>query len=77
MKKNVTVYSSPACHYCAMAKDYLKEKGVEFTEINVMDNQEAAKKIMEKTEQIGLPVIEIDGHFIPGFDQEKIDELLK
>ncbi len=77
MSKNVTIYSTPTCHFCAMAKDYLKEKGVEFKEINVAQDQEAAKKIVEKTDQLGVPVIEIDGKFIPGFDQEKIDELLK
>ncbi|MCL5795119.1 MAG: glutaredoxin family protein [Patescibacteria group bacterium] len=77
MPKNVTVYSTPTCHFCAMAKEYLKEKGVDFKEINVAQNQAAAKMIVEKTKQLGVPVIEIDGQFIPGFDPEKIDELLK
>jgi glutaredoxin len=60
-----------------MAKDYLHERGIEFKEVNVALDQEAAKMIVEKTKQIGVPVIEIDGQFIPGFDQEEIEKLLK
>ena len=76
MSKKVIVYSTPTCPYCIMAKDYLKENKIGFKEINVAIDQEKAKYIVEKTNQMGVPVIEIDGEFVPGFDQAKIDYLL-
>lgn len=72
----ITVYSTPVCPYCQMAKDYLKEKKLEFSEINVATDTEAAKKMIAETNQMGVPVIEIDGNFVVGFDKEKIDQLV-
>lgn len=59
-----------------MAKQYLKEKNFEFEEIDVSKNEEAAKEMIEKSGQMGVPVIEIDGEIVVGFDKEKIDKLL-
>lgn len=76
-EKKIIVYSTPVCPYCTSVKDYLKEKKINFTEIDVATNQEAAKKIVEETKQMGVPVINIDGEYVTGFDQAKIDQLLE
>ena len=73
----VKIYSTPMCSWCHKLKDYLKEKNIEFEDIDVSKDQEAAKYMVEKTKQMGVPVIEIDGEFIIGFDKEKINEKLK
>ncbi len=77
---NIKVYSTPTCGYCTLLKDFLNGKNVEFEEIDVASNQEAAKEMVEKTGQMGVPVsvIEKDGkeEIIIGFDQAKISELL-
>ena len=74
---NVKVYSTNFCPYCKMAKDFLKERKIPFEEINVQENNSAAKEMIEKSGQAGVPVIEIDGKMIIGFDVDKIKELLK
>lgn len=73
----VTVYSTSTCPYCTMAKDFLKENKVEFEEIDVSENEEKAKEMVQKSGQMGVPVLDIDGEIIIGFDKEKIKELLK
>ena len=73
----VKVYSTPTCPWCHRAKDFLKEKGVEFEDINVAENQEAAQEMIEKSGQRGVPVLEINGEIIVGFDQAAIEEALK
>ncbi|GAI38257.1 unnamed protein product [marine sediment metagenome] len=73
----VKVFSSPICPYCTTLKEFLKERGVEFEEIDVSQDEKAMKEMVEKTGQMGVPVIEIDGEIIIGFDREKIIKLLK
>jgi glutaredoxin 3 len=73
--KNVLVYSSNTCPYCTLAKNYLEEKGVEYTEKNVQTDKDARKELMEMG-HMGVPVLVIDGEEIVGFDKDKIDELL-
>lgn len=73
----VKVYSTPTCPYCKMAKEFLTEKKVKFKDIDVSTNQKAASEMVEKSGQMGVPVIEIDGKIITGFDKEKIEKLLK
>ncbi|MBW2980414.1 glutaredoxin family protein [Candidatus Woesearchaeota archaeon] len=73
----VKVYSTPTCPWCHKAKDFLKENKIEFEDINVAENKEAADEMIKKSGQMGVPVIEIDGEMIVGFDQEKIKKLLK
>lgn len=73
---NVTVYTSSTCPYCISAKEYLNEKGVEFTEKNVQKDKDARKELMEMG-HMGVPVLVIDGEEIVGFDKAKIDDLLK
>lgn len=76
-KVRVKVYSTPTCPYCHMVKDFLKEKGVEFEDIDVSENQEEAQKMIEKSGQMGVPQIEINGKIIVGFDKEAIEKELK
>jgi len=73
----VKVYSTETCPYCKMAKEWLKEKKIEFEDINVTSNQEAQKEMVEKSGQMGVPVIEIDGQIVIGFNKPKLEELLK
>ncbi len=72
----VKVYSTPSCPYCETLKQFLKEKGVEFEEVDVSQDKEALKEMVEKTGQMGVPVVDIDGKAVVGFNKEKILELL-
>jgi len=72
----VKVYSTPTCPFCVKAKEFLKEHNIEFEDIDVSKSQEAAKEMMDKTGQMGVPVLDIDGEIIIGFDVEKIRDVL-
>ncbi len=72
----VRVFSTPTCPYCHMAKEFLKEKNVEFTDINVATDIEGRNEMVEKTGQMGVPVLEIDGSYIVGFDKEAIENAI-
>jgi len=72
----VKIYSTPMCVYCVTLKKFLKEKGVEFKEIDVSIDERAAKEMVERSEQMGVPVVEIDGEMIVGFNKEKISKKL-
>ena len=76
MVTDVKVYSTPTCPYCHMAKSFLKENNIKFTDIDVAADQKAAKEMIEKTGQMGVPVIEINGKHIVGFDREAIKKEL-
>jgi glutaredoxin 3 len=75
--KKIKVYSTQSCPYCTMAKDFLKEKGVEFEDIDVSEDQAAAKEMVEKSGQMGVPVIDIDGELIVGFNKPAIEKALE
>lgn len=77
MFMNVRVFSTKFCPYCKMAKEFLKERKIPFEDINVQEDQNAAKEMMEKSGQVGVPVIEIDGQMVIGFDMDTIKKLLK
>jgi len=72
----IKVYSTPSCPWCHKLKDYLKEKGVKFEDIDVAADQTKANEMIEKSGQMGVPQIEINGKIIVGFDQEAIDKEL-
>lgn len=74
--KKVNIYSTPTCTYCNMAKDFFKEKGVEYTEFNVATDMEKRKEMVEKSGQMGVPVIDIEGELTVGFDREAISKAL-
>ncbi len=73
--KNVVVYTSNTCPYCTLAKDYLEEKGVSYTEKNVQTDKTARQELMNMG-HMGVPVVVIDGEEIVGFDKDKIESLL-
>jgi len=73
----VTVYSTQTCPWCHRVKDFLKEHNIEFDDFDVGADQEKVKEMVDKSGQMGVPVIDIDGTIIVGFDQAKIKELLK
>ena len=74
--KNVIIYSTPTCPYCKRAKDYLSRKGIPFADRNVAVDRDAAKEMIQKSGQMGVPVIIIDGEVVVGFNQTLLDELL-
>ena len=73
---NVKVYSTQTCPYCHMAKDFLTESGIQFEDIDVSGNQAAAQQMIKKSGQMGVPVLDIDGQIVVGFDKGKIKKLL-
>jgi len=74
--KKVKIYSTPTCHYCHVAKDFLKEKGIKYEEFNVSTDLAKRKEMMEISGQMGVPVIDIGGQITVGFNEEVILELL-
>lgn len=74
---SVTVYSADWCAFCHAAMDYLDKLGVKYTEKNVEEKQEYAREAVEKSQQTGIPVLDIDGTIVVGFDRPKIDAALK
>jgi glutaredoxin-like YruB-family protein len=73
----VKIYSTPYCPYCVTLKQYLKDHGIEFTDVDVALDENERADMIKKTGQIGVPVVEINGTVVIGFDKEKIDELLQ
>jgi len=73
----VKVYSTPFCHFCHMAKDFFKENDIEFEDIDVSSDRKAAEEMIEKSGQMGVPVIEIGRKIIVGFNMEEIKKALK
>lgn len=73
----VKVYSTPICPWCTRVKEFLKQNNVEFEDINVAQDQEKAQKMIQKSGQTGVPVVEIDGQIVIGFDEAKLKSLLK
>jgi len=74
--KDIKVYSTPTCPWCKKVKDYLTEKGVQYTDYNVAQDREKLQEMVDLTGQRGVPIIIIDGKAIVGFNQTKIDEAL-
>ena len=76
MAKKVTVYSTPTCPYCIRAKQFLKDSNVAFEDIDVSTDTEKAQEMVNKSGQMGVPVLDIDGEIVIGFDREKITQAL-
>ena len=72
----VKVYSTSTCPWCVRAKDYLKEKKVKFSDVDVSRDSAAAREMIQKSGQRGVPVIDIDGTIIVGFDKPAIEQAL-
>jgi glutaredoxin-like YruB-family protein len=74
--KDVIVYSTPTCPYCVRVKEYLTKKGVVYRDVNVAVDRAAAHEMVQKSGQMGVPVIVVDDKVVIGFDQKELDRLL-
>ena len=74
--KKVVVYSTPSCPWCHRAKEYLSQKGIPYVDYDVAQDRDKAREMVEKSNQMGVPVITVDGEVIVGFNQTLLDRLL-
>ena len=70
------IYTTPTCVYCKMAKEYFKQKGIEYEEYNVASDLKAREEMLSKSRQMGVPVIDINGEIIVGFNRPAVDKAL-
>ena len=70
---SVTIYTTPSCGYCKLAKDYFRQKGISFTEHNVAADPRKADEMVRRSGQMGVPVIDVNGRVILGFNQAEIE----
>ncbi len=73
---SVTIYTTPSCSYCKVAKDYFRLKGVSFSEYNVAADPHKAEEMIRKSGQMGVPVIDVNGRIIIGFNKTEIERAL-
>lgn len=73
----VKIYTTPTCSWCAREKQFFKEHKILYQEVDVSSDQKAAEEMIEKTGQMGVPVTEIDGQIVVGFDEPRLRTLLK
>ncbi len=76
MNKNITVYTTSTCPYCTMVKNFLNDKNVSFTEVNLQLEPEKMEYVLQNTGQMGVPQTEINGKWVIGFDPQNIEALL-
>ncbi len=76
VEKKVKIYSTPTCIWCEKTKEFLKQKGIEFEDIDVSSDKKKAKEMIDISGQMGVPVIVIGKEVIIGYDQEKLEERL-
>ncbi len=76
MAKKVTVYSTPTCPYCVRAKQFLKDNNIDFEDVDVASDQKRSQEMIDKSGQMGVPTLDIDGEIIVGFDTAKIKKAL-
>jgi glutaredoxin 3 len=76
MDKQVTIYTTPTCHFCQMSKEFFKANGVNYTEVNVAADAAARQEMIDKSGQMGVPVIMIGEEMVIGFDKRRLSELL-
>ncbi len=74
--KNIKIYSTPTCHFCHMAKDFMNEHNIQFTDYNVATDLEKRKEMIDKSGQMGVPVIDIDGQVMVGFEEGRLANAL-
>jgi glutaredoxin 3 len=72
----VTIYSTPTCVYCKMAKEFFTKNNIAYTEHNVADDAKAREDMFNKSHQMGVPVIDVDGSIVIGFDKRNLEKLL-
>ena len=76
MGKQVTIYSTPTCHFCHAAKAFFDEHNVSYEDVNVATDIDRRKEMIDMTGQMGVPVIRIENDVVVGFDEDKLRELL-
>jgi glutaredoxin 3 len=76
MDKTVTIYTTPTCHFCQMSKEFFKEHNVAFTEHNVANDMEKRQEMIDRSGQMGVPVIFVGEDMIIGFDKKRLTETL-
>jgi glutaredoxin 3 len=72
----VDIYTTPSCTYCRLAKDYFREKGIAYSEHNVAADPRRADEMIRKSGQMGVPVIDLGGRIIVGFNKPEIERVL-
>lgn len=73
----VKIYTTPACVYCKMAKGFFNKRGVEYEELNVAEDEKAREEMVNKSHQLGVPVIDINDQIFVGFNRTEIEKALK
>lgn len=76
MEHTVVIYTTPTCHFCHMAKDFFNEKGIQYTEYDVVSDMAKRQEMIQLTGQLGVPVIVIDGESVVGFNQAAVAQKL-
>lgn len=74
---SVKIYTTPSCGYCTMAKNWFRENRIKFTEYNVARDMKKADEMVRKSGQMGVPVLDVNGRIIVGFDKQKIESALR
>ena len=74
--KKVKIYTTPTCPFCVMAKEFLRLKGIEYEEKDVIEDMDARQELVEVSGQMGVPVIKVNGDVIVGFNQTQLESLL-
>ncbi|MDP3999513.1 MAG: glutaredoxin family protein [bacterium] len=74
--KKVLIYSTPTCVYCKMAKDFFKKNNIEYQDFNVAEDEEAREEMVQKSHQLGVPVIDIEGDIFVGFNRPEMEKAL-
>lgn len=72
----IKIYSTPSCVYCKMAREFFEKHGVEYEDHDVAANQEALKEMINKSHQMGVPVIDVDGQIFVGFNRSGLEKVL-
>jgi len=72
----VTIYTTPTCVYCKATKEFFEENNVEYSEKDVAVDMDAQQEMVKKSGQLAVPVIDVNGEVVIGFDKEKLSELL-
>jgi glutaredoxin 3 len=75
-QKQVTIYSTPTCHFCHAAKEFFEANHVAFTDYNVASDLTKRQEMIQKSGQMGVPVIDVGGELVVGFDEDRLRELL-
>jgi glutaredoxin-like YruB-family protein len=75
-QKQVTIYSTPTCHFCHAAKEFFEANHVAFTDFNVASDLTKRQEMIQKSGQMGVPVIDVGGELVVGFDEDRLRELL-